>query len=85
MPRINASIDEQSVSIGQKKKIGERRGPDLVGIALPAGSYSVQDGEARKSELPSGITLLAKAGMEDKLIRLTKDLEGVFQDIDDEE
>lgn len=58
---------------------------DLVGIALPAGSYSVQGGEDRKSKLPFGVTILAKAGMEDELIRLTKDLEGVFQDMDGEE
>ena len=58
---------------------------DLVGIALPAGSYSVQDEEGRKAKLPFGITILARAGMEEELVRLTKDLECVFQDMGEEE
>jgi len=58
---------------------------DLVGIAIPAGSYSVQDGEGRNLDLPFGVTVLAKAGMEEELLKLTKDLESMFQDMDQEE
>ena len=58
---------------------------DLAGIALPAGSYSVEDGEGRKLNLPFGVTVLARAGMEEELVRLVKELESIFQDLDDEE
>jgi allophanate hydrolase len=57
---------------------------DLVGIALPAGSYSVADEEGRNSTLPFGVTVLARAGMEEELVKLCKDLELAFQDMDDD-
>ena len=58
---------------------------DLVGIALPAGSYPAKDEEGRPLKLPFGVTVLARAGMEEELVRLVRDLEGVFQDLDEEE
>ena len=58
---------------------------DLVGIALPAGSYSVLDKEGRKSHLPFGVTVLARGGLEEELIKATKDLEMVFQGLKEED
>ena len=58
---------------------------DLVGIALPAGSYSIPDGNGRESRLPFGITVLARAGLEEELIKLAKELAGVFLDMSDGE
>jgi allophanate hydrolase len=58
---------------------------DLVGVALPASSYCVVDKEGRKSKLPFGVTVLARAGLEEELIKLATDLETAFQDMDEEE
>ena len=58
---------------------------DLVGIAIPACSYPVEGADGRKSKLPFGITVLARAGAEEELIRATKDLETLFQGIEEQE
>ena len=55
---------------------------DLVGIALPAGSYSIQGGGGRKLRLPFGVTVLAKAGLEEELLKLAKELEHDFQNME---
>jgi allophanate hydrolase len=57
---------------------------DLVGISLPAGSYSVPGEEGRELRLPFGVTILTGAGFEEELITLAQHLEGLFTGLVDQ-
>ena len=52
---------------------------DLVGIALPCGSY-VAESET-SSMLPFGVTILAGCGLDEKLLGLGKHLEDILRDL----
>lgn len=57
---------------------------DLVGVAIPCGSYTIGDEQGTRSRLPFGVTILAGAGLEEDLLILAKRLEAVFQDLHDD-
>lgn len=85
-PRIK-QVEEDPIEINGKLGVFAHSANvlDLVGIALPAGSYSIPDENGREVRLPFGITVLARAGLEEELIKLAKDLEGVFLNMNNAE
>jgi allophanate hydrolase len=58
---------------------------DLVGIAMPCGTYEFDDMvEGKKTRLPFGVTVLAGAGLDGGLLKVAAKLEEAFQDIGQE-
>jgi Asp-tRNA(Asn)/Glu-tRNA(Gln) amidotransferase A subunit family amidase len=56
---------------------------DLVAIAVPCGTYEIENGELPdgKLTLPFGITILAGCGLDRQLLALAKHLEESLQDL----
>jgi len=58
---------------------------DLVGIAMPCGTYEYDDmADGKKTRLPFGVTILAGAGLDGGLLKVAAKLEEAFQDIGQE-
>lgn len=58
---------------------------DLVGIAMPCGTYEFDDmAEGKKMRLPFGVTILAGAGLDGELLKVAAKLEEAFQDVGQE-
>jgi allophanate hydrolase len=51
---------------------------DLVGVALPCGTYEIGEEGNRKQRLPFGVTILAGTGLDRELLDLAKRLEEVL-------
>jgi allophanate hydrolase len=51
---------------------------DLVGVALPCGTYEIGEEGNRKQRLPFGVTILAGTGLDRELLDLAKGLEEVL-------
>jgi len=58
---------------------------DLVGIAMPCGTYEIDEvAEGKKTRLPFGVTMLARAGLDGELLIIAKMAEESLQDIGQE-
>jgi allophanate hydrolase len=58
---------------------------DLVGIALPCGTYEIEEMvEGKKMRLPFGVTILAGTGLDGELLRVARTIEEALQDVGQE-
>jgi len=53
---------------------------DLVGIAMPCGTYEKEGRDGKSLRLPFGITILAECGLDSHLLHLSKQLEDTLID-----